>query len=108
MSIHFNLIIQNNKFHFIPILHFHVPAFDDDFYVFSVSWLFFNFLVTTHELLSGATSWREVVKVLVDDDEDTMERLDALVRNYDEYTEEEFAHKAKYIANGLLKDDGME
>jgi len=39
---------------------------------------------------------------LIDNDEDKMEKLEALVNNCEEYTDEQFAHKAKHIVNGLL------
>ena len=102
MTLHLNFIIQTNCFNFIPKIHAHAPAFEKDFYVFSISWLYFNFLVTSRELLSASTSWREVVKAMIDQDPDVMERLDSLVADYDEYTEEQFLHKAKYIANGCI------
>ena len=100
MTLHLNLIIQNNQFHFIPKSHLHFAAFEGDFFIFSISWLFFNFLVASHELLSAPTYWREIVKELIDNDEEKMERLEVLVNNYEEYTDEQFAHKARWIAKG--------
>ena len=100
MTLHINLIIQNNQFHFIPKSHLHFAAFEGDFSIFSISWLFFTFLIADHELLSAPTYWREIVKELIDNDEEKMERLEVLVNNYEEYTDEQFAHKARWIAKG--------
>lgn len=102
MTLHLNFILQNNQFHLIPKIHLHLSAFEGDFSIFSVSWLFFIFLGASHELLSAPTYWRDIVKELIDNDEDKMEKLDALVNNGEEYTDEQFVHKAKHIANGLL------
>ncbi len=100
MTLHLNLILQNNRFHFIPKIHLHFSAFEGDFSIFSISWLFFTFLISSHELLSAPTYWREIVKELIDNDEDKMEKLEALVNNCEEYTDEQFVHKAKWIAKG--------
>lgn len=102
MTLHLNFILQNNRCHFIPKIHLHFSAFEGDFSIFSISWLFFTFLISSHELLSAPTYWREIVKELIDNDEDKMEKLEALVNNCEEYTDEQFAHKAKHIVNGLL------
>ncbi len=102
MCLHFNLLVHNNQCHFLPIIHFHLSAFENDFSVFSISWLFFTFLFSTHELLSGPSYWREIVKELVDNDEEKMERLEALVNTCDEYTDEEFARKARWIAKETI------
>ena len=102
MTLHLNLIIQNNQFHFFPKFHFHISAFDGDFSIFSVSWFFFTFLIASHELLSAPSYWREIVKELVDNDDAKMQMFEALVNNYEEYTDEQFAHKARWIANGGL------
>ena len=83
MTLHFNLILQNNRFHFLPTFHLHFSAFEGDFSIFSVSWLFFTFLFATHELLSAPSYWREIVKELIDNDEEKMEKLEALVNNYE-------------------------
>lgn len=102
MTLHFNFIVQNNQFHFIPKIRLHIPSYENDFYVFSITWLFFNFMVTTHELLSMSTYWRMVVKAMIDDDPEVMQRLETLVNNYMQYTDEQFLRKAKYIANGCI------
>lgn len=102
MTLHLNLILQNNRFHFIPKTHLHFSAFEGDFSIFSISWLFFTFLISSHELLSAPTYWREIVKELIDNDEDKMEQLEVLVNNYEEYTDEQFAHKARWIAKGTI------
>ena len=102
MTLHLNLIIQNNQFHFIPKIHLHTPSNEDDFTVFSTSWLCFNFVLTTREILSAATYWRDIVNELVDNDRETMVKLDALVGNYMEYDDEQFARKARWIAKGCI------
>ena len=102
MTLHFNLILQNNRFHFLPKVHLHFSAFEGDFSIFSVSWLFFTFLFATHELLSTPSYWREIVKELIDHDEEKMQKLEVLVNNYEEYTDEQFAHKARWIAKDSI------
>ena len=102
MILDLNLIIQDNQFHFIPKIHLHLPAFEEDFSVFSMSWLCFNFIMTTREIIAMSTYWREIVKEAVMNDEEKMEKLESLVSTYAEYTDEEFSHKAKYILNGIL------
>ncbi len=102
MMLDFNFVIQDNQFHFIPKIHMHLPAFEGDFSVFSVTWLCFNFMMTTMEILAMSTYWREIVKEAVMNDEEKMEKLEILVNTYAEYTDEEFIHKAKYILNGIL------
>ena len=94
MVLHFNLIVQNNQFHFIPKLQLHLPSNEEEFTFFSASWLCFNFILTNWEILSAATYWRDIMNELVDYDKDTMVRLDALVSNYIEYTDKQFARKA--------------
>ncbi len=102
MLLNLNFIIQDNQFHFIPKIHLHLPAYEEDFFVFSATWLCFNFMMTPEDFLSDVVTWRDVVKIAVREDEEKMEKLDILVTNCDEYTHEEFSHKAKYIINGIL------
>lgn len=102
MTLHFNLVVQTHQFYFLPRIRIHFPSFKDDFYVFAITWTIFHFILASQELLSMATSWREIVKVIVDNDPDTMMKLDSLVRKTSNYTEEQFAHKAKFIVNGFI------
>ena len=102
MTLHFNLIVQNNQFRFLPKVHLHFSAFEGDFSIMSVSWLFFTFLVASHELLSASSYWREIVKELVDNDVEKMQQLEVFVNNYEEYTDEQFARKARWIAKGSI------
>ena len=102
MVLHLKLIIQDNIFHFIPKIHLHIAKDDDDFSVFSISWLCFNFVSSTQELISAATYWRQIVEEMVDNDKEKMKKFDGLVNKYMEYTDEQFSHKAKYIANGCI------
>ncbi len=102
MLLDFNFIIQNNQFHFIPKIHIHLPSSEEDFPVFSATWLYFHFMMTTMDILSTGSYWREIVKTAVKNDDEKMEKLDALVSSFAKYTDEEFDHKAKYIINGIL------
>ena len=102
MTLHFNLIVQNNRFHFLPRVHLHFSTFVGDFSIMSVSWLFFTFLVASHELLSAPSYWREIVKELIDHNDEKMRQLEVLVNTYDEYTDEQFARKARWIAKGSI------
>jgi len=104
MVLHFNLIFQTNQFHLIPRIHIHLSAFENDFSVFSISWLCFNIIVANHALFATEVYWRDVVKIIMNDDKNTMDRLDAIVNQCEEYTEEQFAHKIKYATNGFYGD----
>ena len=97
MSLQLSLIVKTDCFFLIPRIHVHIAAEQDDFSIISVTWLWFNIMFTTHELLTAADSWRSIVANLVDDNREAMHQLDALVTTNDQYTEEQFLRKARYI-----------
>lgn len=97
MSLQLSLIIKTDCVFLVPRLYVHLAVEQDDFSVISVTWLWFNIMFTTHELLSSTSAWRSIVANLVDDNREAMQQLDALVTANDQYTEEQFMRKARYI-----------
>jgi len=97
MTMQFSLIVQTNKFFILPFVRVNIAKSDDDFTVFSVTWLYFNLMFTTRELLSTPVYWRLILANLVNDNVDAMHQLDALVNNHVLYTDTQFIRKARYI-----------
>ena len=80
----------------LPLFACRLPSEDDPHTVISLSWLFAIIIFTDLDVLKSTLYWRKAMENILKD-ESKMFKMDCLVAQGSNLTEEQFAHKVDFI-----------